>query len=149
MQTSEFQDFGRELTKHFELYPNSRMSEATISAWWDDLAEIPFDSVINGLELSRRGEGEFVPGCTRVKSLAEQHARMAFDAHRRTKLLVAKDQADNCTLPADNPWMQMAAYWEQENRHWEKHPEARPADATEQRFKQFWRMWGKVEGAAK
>lgn len=48
-------------------------------------------------------------------------------------------------IPEESRWAKLASYWEQENGHWEKHPEARREDATEERFRQFWRMWGQGE----
>jgi len=47
--------------------------------------------------------------------------------------------------------MKLAIYWEQENAHWQAHPEARPEDVGKQRWPQFWRMWDAQfgKGAAK
>ncbi len=151
MQSNELPAFAAQITKHYELYPRAQMSQATVAAWFDELEALPIDSVIAGLEKSRTTahDHDDMPTCSKVKALANMHAQMAFDAHRRSKLLAAKAEAEGCTLKADSPWMQLAAYWEQENDHWQNHPGSRPEDPGVKRWPQFWAMWNKTAGDGK
>lgn len=152
MQSSELAQFTAQVTKHYELYPAAHMSQATVSAWWDELVDIPLPSVIFALERSRqagidvdnRSGQPVVPACSRVKALANMHAQQSFDASRRQKLIAQESRRDGCTLDPENPWMQTAAYWEQENEHWQQYPNQRPEDPGKQR----WVMWHKTEKLA-
>lgn len=152
MNLDQLDEFRRLVTQHFAAFPSATMSEATVSGWWDDLAEIPLASVAYAFDKSRAEAGlvgsEFVPVLPKIKVIAERHAQMAYDAHRRQKLLTAPS-TDPQQLPADNPWEQLARYWEQENEHRQQFPSARGEDAGKKRWEQFWRMWAKTSSAGK
>jgi hypothetical protein len=45
---------------------------------------------------------------------------------------------------ATTPWDKLARYWEAENAHWQKHPEARPVDPGPARWRQLWAAWEKA-----
>lgn len=82
------------------------------------------------------------PSLGMIKTLIRGESMAGFPANLvRTEGAAAPYEPE----PKIHPdWATIAAYWEQENKHLEKHPEERPPDLNAQRWSQFWKLWDRV-----
>lgn len=142
LESEKKQLFKLALVRHFAAYPNHRVIEGTLNAYWADLGEFPLDLIAESLEKARQHSPQFPPTAPAIREVAKAEAkRRARPAPTPVKRLQAPPE-----LPVGSRWEKLAAYWEQENKHWQAHPESRPSDELvgKQRWAQLWKVWGQA-----
>jgi hypothetical protein len=147
VEQAEFPRFNKLVVELFAKYPQSAMSEATISAYWRELRKYESRAVEWAFANVGKGRVDFCPSAEAVRECAElEHKRLETIRKRAARGVAPPERqlGKGAEPPIHPDWSALASYWEQENKHYAAHPEERPEDLTQQRFKQFWKLWGRV-----
>lgn len=71
MQVGEFNEFRQLVVRHFENYPGSTPTQATISSWWDELSDMPLEILPESFSRARAASPQFIATLPQVKAIAD------------------------------------------------------------------------------
>lgn len=142
MQAQDREQFVKDMQSLRGCYPGQRLEDGAFLSYWTTLEHLPLAAVRSALGKAPLRFAERLPTAGQLLELARAEAKTLSNSVQRGNGWVMKPRERK--LSPDSPWAKLAEYYEAENAHYEKHPETRPEDLNERRFKQFGKLWEKT-----
>lgn len=155
MIESDRQNFKQAMDFLRASYPSSRIEDdswrVTLRVYWEQLSDLPWPVVSQAVRKAPKEFTEWFPSAGQLRQVCEPIAKSW--KHREEREALGPERQIPTTrygqeaylLEADSPAEKIARYWEAENQHWAKHPEARTEDVGKKRFQQIRKI---LEGVA-
>ncbi len=98
-------EFRALLAGHFELYPGTTMTEATVVAWWSEIGDFPLEVLPEAFRKARAASPQFPATAPQVKAIAE------VDAAHLAKLRAERRQERLFPAPSEKPGQALHDFW--------------------------------------